>query len=168
VNGCALGDNRYVAEIEAQTNHFSICINGGTTQQFELQPASANQPQQLLFKENVNAQGQLTQASFARTPSGELAVFHAGTTYSLKVEADYNANKDAQAQGGAMTAPMPGNIVAVLAKVGDKVRAGDTLVVMEAMKMEHKVVAAKSGEITALPYAPGDAVEEQAVLVEIG
>lgn len=164
----AAGDNRYVAEIEAQTNHFSICINGGTTQQFELQPASANQPQQLLFKENVNAQGQLTQASFARTPSGELAVFHAGTTYSLKVEADYNANKDAQAQGGAMTAPMPGNIVAVLAKVGDKVRAGDTLVVMEAMKMEHKVVAAKSGEITALPYAPGDAVEEQAVLVEIG
>jgi len=160
----ATGDNRYVAEMQVQGNQFDISINGGKTQQFELEPARSSEAQTLKFIE----QGQRSEASFARTASSELALFHAGTTYSLKIEADYNVNKDSQALGGAMTAPMPGNIVALLAKVGDKVRAGDTLVVIEAMKMEHKILAAKSGSITALPYAEGDAVEEQAVLVKIG
>ena len=160
----AAGSDRYVAELEASANQFSISINGGSAQHFELLPASSQLSQRISFKE----QGRLSQASYARTAKGDLALFHAGTTHSLKVEADYSANTASQTQGGAMTAPMPGNVVAVLAKVGDKVRAGDPLVVIEAMKMEHKILATKSGSITALPYVPGDAVEEQAVLVEIG
>jgi len=160
----ACGGDRYVAEMEVDDRHFSISINGAESQQFELNRAASKHPQQLNFKQGA----QLTRANFARTQSGELALFLAGTSYSLKVEADYNPDKGSQALQGAMTAPMPGNVVAVLAKVGDSVRAGDTVVVIEAMKMEHKIVAAKSGSIIALPFAPGDAVEEQAVLVEIG
>ena len=66
-----------------------------------------------------------------------------------------------------MSAPMPGNVVAVLAKVGDRVQAGDTLVVMEAMKMEHKIVADKTGTITSLAVNVGDSVEENLQLAVI-
>jgi len=66
-----------------------------------------------------------------------------------------------------MTAPMPGNVVAVAVKVGDRVRAGDTLVVMEAMKMEHKICADKTGTVVSLAVGVGDSIEESLQLAVI-
>ncbi len=68
---------------------------------------------------------------------------------------------------GGMTAPMPGKILEVLCKVGDEVSEGDSLIVMEAMKMEHRILAATSGILTALHFAVGDQVEAGATLAEI-
>ena len=61
---------------------------------------------------------------------------------------------------GRLTAPMPGKVVAFLAKVGDLVKAGQALAVMEAMKMEHTVAAPRDGTIAELLYAVGDQVAE--------
>jgi pyruvate carboxylase subunit B len=68
---------------------------------------------------------------------------------------------------GHVTTAMPGTIVDVKVKVGDKVKAGDGVLVIEAMKMENEVQAAVSGTVISVFVAKGDAVTPDQVLVEI-
>ena len=68
---------------------------------------------------------------------------------------------------GPLVAPMPGLIVRVLAQPGDRVAAGQGLVVMEAMKMENELRAAGAGIVKAVRVAAGDAVEKGAILVDL-
>ena len=72
------------------------------------------------------------------------------------------------ASEGSLTAPMPGTIMEMNVKQGQRVREGQTLMVLEAMKMEHRIQSPKAGEITKLNYNQGDRVEMGSVLVEIG
>ena len=72
------------------------------------------------------------------------------------------------ASGNAVRAPMPGTMIEVLVAVGDEVEAGQTLAVLEAMKMEHLLTAPNAGVVTAVHVAGGDAVEEDALLLELG
>ena len=62
---------------------------------------------------------------------------------------------------------MPGKILEILCNVGDEVELGQTLIVMEAMKMEHRIVAANDGVITAIHFQAGDQVTQGAVLLEL-
>ena len=62
---------------------------------------------------------------------------------------------------------MPGKILDVLVEQGQSVAAGDLLLVMEAMKMEHRIVANADGVIVMLSLKPGDQVQQGDVLVEI-
>jgi pyruvate carboxylase subunit B len=66
-----------------------------------------------------------------------------------------------------LVAPMPGLIVRVSVKPGDEVRAGQGLVVMEAMKMENELRAVAAGRVRAVQAQPGMAVEKGALLVEL-
>jgi 3-methylcrotonyl-CoA carboxylase alpha subunit len=66
----------------------------------------------------------------------------------------------AAAEGGRLTAPMPGKVVSFAVKAGDKVAKGQALAVMEAMKMEHTIAAPADGTVAELLYAPGDQVAE--------
>ncbi|MFE8069855.1 sodium-extruding oxaloacetate decarboxylase subunit alpha [Marinobacteraceae bacterium S3BR75-40.1] len=68
---------------------------------------------------------------------------------------------------GHVTTSMPGNIVDVLVKEGDKVEAGDPVLIIEAMKMETEVKAPIGGEVTAVYIKKGDRVTPSEVLVEI-
>jgi len=74
---------------------------------------------------------------------------------------------EAHADTGRLTAPMPGKIVSFAVKAGDKVRKGQALAVMEAMKMEHSIAAPADGVVAELMYAPGDQVAEGAELLKI-
>ncbi|WP_448255074.1 acetyl/propionyl/methylcrotonyl-CoA carboxylase subunit alpha [Ottowia oryzae] len=62
------------------------------------------------------------------------------------------------AEGGRLTAPMPGKVVSFAVKAGDRVSQGQPLAVMEAMKMEHTIAAPADGVVQELLYAPGDQV----------
>ncbi|HXQ64612.1 MAG TPA: biotin carboxylase N-terminal domain-containing protein [Steroidobacteraceae bacterium] len=68
---------------------------------------------------------------------------------------------------GELVARLPGTVVAVPATVGATVEAGATLMVLEAMKMEHAVLAPRAGVVTRIHFAPGDRVPEGAVLVDL-
>ncbi len=70
--------------------------------------------------------------------------------------------------GGRLTAPMPGKLVSFAVKAGDAVKAGQTLAVMEAMKMEHTIAAPKDGVVAEIMYAPGDQVMDGAELIKLG
>lgn len=69
---------------------------------------------------------------------------------------------------GVIKSPLPGTILEIKKKVGDKVSVGDTILVMEAMKMENDIKADNNGVITAIKVNINDAVLEGDVLVEIG
>jgi 3-methylcrotonyl-CoA carboxylase alpha subunit len=74
---------------------------------------------------------------------------------------------DAHADHGRLTAPMPGKVVSFAVKVGDTVKSGQPLAVMDAMKMEHTIAAPKDGTVAELLYAPGDQVAEGAELLTL-
>ena len=74
---------------------------------------------------------------------------------------------EAAQEGGRLTAPMPGKVVSFAVKAGDKVKAGQALAVMEAMKMEHTISAPQDGTVAELLYAPGDQVTEGAELLKL-
>lgn len=82
-------------------------------------------------------------------------------TYQTEVVIENN-----QEHSGKLTAPMNGTVVAMLATAGSKVNAGDTLVIMEAMKMEYSIKAPKNGVVNAVFYATGDLVKDGAELVD--
>jgi 3-methylcrotonyl-CoA carboxylase alpha subunit len=75
-----------------------------------------------------------------------------------------HAGEDAQ-DGGSLTAPMPGKVIALLCEAGAKVTRGQALLVMEAMKMEHTICAPSAGTVDSLLYAVGDQVAEGAQLI---
>jgi len=74
---------------------------------------------------------------------------------------------EATPEGGRLTAPMPGKVVSFAVMVGDKVKAGQALAVMEAMKMEHTISAPKDGTVAELLFAPGDQVADGAELLKL-
>ena len=67
----------------------------------------------------------------------------------------------------SVKAPMPGNIIKVNAKVGDSVKKGDVLIVLEAMKMENDICAPEDGTVASIEVAQGATVETDAVLVTL-
>ena len=79
----------------------------------------------------------------------------------------HEKGSSSSADEGSLKAPMPGTGLQVLAKVGQRVREGQHLMTLEAMKMEPKVVAPKAGEITKVNFSEGERVDMGAGLVEI-
>ena len=69
---------------------------------------------------------------------------------------------------GSLKAPMPGTVLQVMAKEGQRVREGQHLMTLEAMKMEHRILAPKQGEIAKVHYSEGDRVDMGSSLVEFG
>ena len=67
----------------------------------------------------------------------------------------------------AVKAPLPGTITGISVKVGEEVQAGDTVVVLEAMKMANNIEAEKSGKVTAICVKVGQSVMEDDALVVI-
>jgi len=68
---------------------------------------------------------------------------------------------------GGLAAPMPGKVLEVLVDVGQSVTAGDALMVLEAMKMEHRIVATSGGVVTAVHFQANDQVAQGAALISI-
>ena len=71
------------------------------------------------------------------------------------------------ASGKPVVAPLPGTINEIKVKVGDKVNAGDTVVILEAMKMQNNIEAESAGTIASINVNKGDAVMEGDTLVVI-
>jgi len=71
------------------------------------------------------------------------------------------------ADAGRLTAPMPGKVLSFAVNNGDRVKKGQALAVMEAMKMEHTIAAPADGTVVELMYSPGDQVLEGAELLKL-
>ena len=74
---------------------------------------------------------------------------------------------DAQAEGGGPICPLPGTVIAVHVAAGDSVTDGQVLMVVEAMKMEHRILAAGDATVTEVRFAVGDRVDQGDLLVAL-
>lgn len=77
------------------------------------------------------------------------------------------AKPAATGAGNAVKAPLPGTILSIAAKVGDTVKASDTVMVLEAMKMENSIHAGRDGKISSIAVNAGDSVLEGTVLFTV-
>lgn len=73
----------------------------------------------------------------------------------------------APAGGFVVKAPLPGVILSISVKVGDTVKAADTVAMLEAMKMENAIRAGRDGKVTAINAQPGNSVLEGAAIITI-
>jgi biotin carboxyl carrier protein len=110
---------------------------------------------------------------------GDVLVEVRGTQMSVKLvdprtrkleqaKAAAKAARAANAGPEALAAPMPGKVVKVLVKVGDKVTAGQGVVVIEAMKMENELRAPRDATVLQVHVAEGNAVEGQQPVLTLG
>ena len=109
----------------------------------------------------IRDRGGVSSADSAKTtPTGSSAS-------SANAEAAASKKASASAGGKPVVAPLPGTINDIKVKVGDKVSAGDTVVILEAMKMQNNIEAETSGTVTSINVNKGDAVMEGDTLVTI-
>lgn len=95
-----------------------------------------------------------------------ISIFIKHQRYDIVYQTEVTTAVDGADHAGSLTAPMNGTIVAVLCSENQSVKAGDTLVIMEAMKMEYAIKAPKDGVVKAVFYAAGDLVKDGAELVD--
>lgn len=97
------------------------------------------------------------------------ATFTAAQAPQATAQAAQTATASApQGKGEVVTAPLPGVILDIKVKVGDVVKAGQTVAVLEAMKMENEIEATANGTVTAVNAGKGDSVLEGAAIITIG
>jgi 3-methylcrotonyl-CoA carboxylase alpha subunit len=94
-----------------------------------------------------------------------LDVFFRGIRYRLELHDPALHEIETDAHGGNLAAPMPGKIIAVLTTSGAKVAKGTPLVILEAMKMEHTIIAPGRGTVADIHYKVGEQVAEGAELL---
>ena len=98
--------------------------------------------------------------------SDGLLVFEDGAAFNVGI-ARYDGNATAAASDGAILSPMPGRIIAVAVAAGDAVVKGQKLLTLEAMKMEHSLIAPFDGTVAELNAAEGGQVSEGVLLAKI-
>lgn len=105
------------------------------------------------------------------TQGGQTAIQWHGQRWSTSVNEVFGEmsleDDDSEASASELRAPMPGRIVAISAAVGTEIKRGDTVVIIEAMKMQNALSAARAGTIQTIHIKPGDAVESGQLLAVI-
>ena len=98
-------------------------------------------------------------------PDVQLIRSHKGTP-SLDVAK--TSHQKQPAAPGSVLAPIPGLVLRILVKEGDEVNIGDTILVLEAMKMESEITSTASGKVKSINVKEGSSVQEDDVLIEVG
>jgi biotin carboxyl carrier protein len=107
--------------------------------------------------------GNRVERMFAAVAGDVTWIFHEGVTYRIEAPA---ARRRGHQTHGSLSAPMPATVVSVKVAPGDAVSAGQTLIVLEAMKMELPVRAPGDGRVTRVLCKPGDLVQPEIGLIE--
>jgi acetyl/propionyl-CoA carboxylase alpha subunit len=94
-------------------------------------------------------------------------VFDRGEAYEFTLDTGERSADEATAGDGAILSPMPGKIVSVAAKAGAKLKKGDPILVLEAMKMEHTLTAPFDGKLAELNAKAGAQVSEGVLLAKL-
>ncbi len=129
--------NVEVGDLNEETYITTVTVNGETFEVAQEKPAEPEKPKVVLGK-----------------PAAETSDAPAATTVKANT-------------ANAVKAPLPGTITAINVEVGQEVAAGDTLLVLEAMKMANNIEAEKTGKVTAICVSVGQSVMEDEPLVVV-
>ena len=149
----------YEVEIQdIEGNIANVTVNGIPFEVEMKQPVKAG-------KQKVKLSGSANEGASSSSSAPQSAKASADLQSAASSGQTGNAGK--AATGKPVVAPLPGTINEIKVKVGDKVNAGDTVVILEAMKMQNNIEAETSGTITGINVNKGDAVMEGDTLVTI-
>ncbi len=155
-----IGERQYTIEINRDDQ---VTIDGVT---YPIDLRAIDEATFSLLIDNVSHE------ALVETSNGELHVLLRGRLYAARVE-DERASRLSRSAGGLHTgsgevtikSPMPGLIVAVPVNEGQVVKKGQTVVVLESMKMENELKAPRDGTITSIKISPRQSVEQHQPLV---
>ena len=148
----------YVVEIQdIEGNIANVTVNGIPFEVEMKQPVKAGKQKVKL----TDGQNNISANSAASAGSAS------GSSSAASPDSVSPSKQATPAAGKPVVAPLPGTINEIKVKVGDKVNAGDTVVVLEAMKMQNNIDAETSGTIASINVNKGDAVMEGDTLVTI-
>ena len=151
----------YEVEIQdIEGNIANVTVNGIPFEVEMKQPVKPGKQKFRIENEAHSDKGGASSADNAKTSPSS------ATTAANAEPAAYK-KASASTAGKPVTAPLPGTINDIRVKVGDKVSAGDTVVILEAMKMQNNIEAETSGTIASINVNKGDAVMEGDTLVTI-
>jgi 3-methylcrotonyl-CoA carboxylase alpha subunit len=145
-------------------------LGGGTSQSFRFHASDKTHAVHVASQTDVTVDGMRVE------PAGDASVLWLGsefwvvlpdTTARLTYLDPLAPSEASSASGGKIVAPMPGKISAVLVQTGATVQRGQTLMVIEAMKMEHAITAPSDGVVETIGFAPGALVEEGVELLKL-
>lgn len=142
-----INGNRYDVAVNSLSGNIADVTVNGVSYQVEMENASAP-----------------AQTSAAPAPASAVQAPSAPVQPASPAPAPVSAT----GQGKPVTSPLPGVIIDIKVKVGDTVKAGQTIAVLEAMKMENDIQAEWDGVVTAVNASKGDSVLEGAAIVTIG
>lgn len=148
------------------TNNNNVKINDS---EYECELIKVNDTVYLLRLEN-----KIYDITVNELGNGSYGILVQGHYYQTEVKTrlreqaeEYLKNKADVSNKGILKAPMPGLVVKVNVREGDKVKAGDILIVLEAMKMENNLKSVHSGTIKEIRFREGDNVEKDDVIINI-
>ena len=152
------GDSQIRVTAHYRPEHFLLDLPGGT-----VRASGALAPDGRL---RFDLDGMRSSATVVRL-GPELIIFSPSGRHRLEVHDPLTAGMADEVVDGSLSAPMPGNIIAVMVKPGDRVAVGAPLMILEAMKMEHTISAPVAGVVDHVNFAVGDQVAEGAELLAI-
>ncbi|MDP4164890.1 MAG: biotin/lipoyl-containing protein [Bacillota bacterium] len=143
---------------------FKFTINGN---QYETEIASVDENNAEVIVNGVkyNVEVQMS-AQISKTPKLVRSVSVPSTDVHPAVAK--TRNPSAPKGGGNIQSPLPGTILDIMVKVGDTVKIGQRLLVLEAMKMENNIESDKAGTVLSIAKQKGDSVMEGDLLIVIG
>ncbi|MBW2179966.1 MAG: biotin/lipoyl-binding protein [Deltaproteobacteria bacterium] len=103
--------------------------------------------------------------SFTVTLRGDKWLIHGPGGQIELIELPRFPERDPGGVSGGLTAPMPGKVIATCVSVGDQIEAGKLLLILEAMKMEHRITAPADGVVSELRVQEGDQVANGELLI---
>ncbi len=152
------GDRQVRVTAHYRPDHFLLDLPGGS-----VRASGALAPDGRL---RFDLDGVRSSATVVRL-GPELIIFSPAGRHRLEIHDPLTAGMADEIVDGSLSAPMPGNIIAVMVKPGDRVAVGVPLMILEAMKMEHTISAPVAGVVDHVNFAVGDQVAEGAELLAI-
>lgn len=159
------GGSSHEVEVERRGDEYSVEIDG---QHHDLELVRLDGS---LASLRFPSSGRNIQISYQRGANGNWRVAAGQREFDFDVltpsEAVEAVSAAREAGPSRLTAPIPGKVVAVKVEPGDEVEPGQSLIVLEAMKMENELAAEQSGRVAVVHTAAGDTVEGGELLIEL-
>ena len=153
-----IGDEELTLEYQSQQDGSFLAMADDLVMAVAIK---SREPQQI----SLEIDGRLL--AFTVTADGDRWLTHGPAGQVELTELPRFPDLDSLGSAGGLTAPMPGNVVETYVATGDKVEQGQLLLILEGMKMEHRITAPISGLVSELRVAKGDQVANGEVLVVI-
>jgi len=157
-----VGENTYEGTIEDESDTNLLVAVEGVLYNIEI-PKEQDQGE---FRASVNSRERIVTTGIS--PGKRNAEMVRKPVVEPQPETKEERKAPTAGISGGITAPMPGKVVKVNVNVGDAIRTGDVVLILEAMKMENEICANIDGTVKEVHVAAGDSVDSNDVLVVIG